>query len=375
MAKKRDYYQVLGINRNASQDDIKKAYRKLAFQYHPDHNRNDGAEEKFKEVNEAYEVLSNSEKRAAYDRFGHAGSYGFSGRGFEGFDFGGFGDIFDAFFGGATGTARRSGSQRGADLSYGLTINFEEAVFGCEKEIEIVRAQRCSVCHGTRSAPDSEPQRCPTCDGSGEIRRSQRGIFGQFINVMTCSNCRGEGMIITNPCPQCNGKGNERVTHKISVKVPAGVSDGMQIRLTGEGDAGKRGGRPGDLYIGVSVKKHKFFFRDADNIIYNLPINFAEAALGCEVDVPTLDGDHILKIPAGVQSGKVFRIKERGVPHLNKQGRGDQLVCLHVVTPQSLNAKQKKLFQELLKNLDKATLPHEDRSIFDKIKDTFTGEN
>ena len=374
MTKKQDYYRVLGVSRNASDDEIKKAYRKLAFKYHPDRNKDDGAEGKFKEVNEAYEVLSDSQKRASYDRFGHAGVQGFGGRGFEGFDFGGFGDIFDAFFGGSTGTARRTGPQRGADLSYSITIDFEEAVFGCEKEMEIVRAQRCSVCHGTRSKPGIEPQRCSACDGSGEIRRAQRGIFGQFVNIATCSHCQGEGRIVTEPCSQCAGKGKERVTQKISIKIPAGVNGNTQIRLNGEGDAGKRGGRPGDLYVNVSVKKHKLFHRDGDNILYDLPINFAQAALGDEVIVPTLEGDFTLKVPAGVQHGRIFRIKEKGVPHLRRHGRGDQLVRLHVVTPQTLSDKQKKLFKDLSKELGEATLPKDDKGLFDKIKDTFTGD-
>lgn len=371
MTQKRDYYEVLGLERNASGEDVKKAYRKMAFQYHPDRNRDDGAEEKFKELNEANEVLSDSQKRAAYDRFGHTGAQGYGGRGFDGFDFGGFGDIFDAFFGGATGTSKRSGPQRGSDLSYGIAISFEEAVFGCEKEVELVRAQRCSVCHGTRGEPGSEPERCSVCNGSGEIRRSQRGIFGQFVNVTPCSNCRGEGRIIANPCSQCNGQGKERIKTNINIKIPAGVSNSTQIKLTGDGNAGKRGGRPGDLYVSLSVNKHKVFRRNDDDILYELPINFAQAALGEDITIPTLDSDYVLKVPAGVQNGKVFRIKEKGVPHLRRQGRGDQLVRLHVVTPQSLNAKQKKAFRQLGETLGEAVMPSEEKGFFDKIKETF----
>ena len=368
MANKRDYYDILGVERNASDDEIKKAFRKLAFQYHPDHNRDQGAEEKFKEVKEAYDILSDTEKRAAYDRFGHAGVQGFGGRGFEGFDFGGFGDIFDAFFGGA---ARRPGPQQGADLSYNLTISFEEAVFGTEKELEIVRTEVCSVCKGSRSEPGSQPARCPTCNGTGEVRRTQRSIFGQFINVTACSRCHGEGRIITKPCTHCNGQGRERFGRKIAVKIPPGVDEGTQIRLSSEGDAGKQGGPQGNLYVSLSVQKHKFFQREGDNILYELPINFAQAALGDEVQIPTVDGDITLKIPAGSQTGKLFRFKEKGVPHLRRPGRGDQLVRLFVVTPSSLDETQKKLLKELAKTLGKATLPKEDRSFFEKIKDTF----
>jgi molecular chaperone DnaJ len=373
MAHKRDYYDVLGIDRNASEDEIKKAFRKLAFQYHPDHNKNHDAEEKFKEVKEAYDILSDPEKRSSYDRFGHAGVQGLGGRNFEGFDFGGFGDIFDAFFGGTTGTARRAGPQQGADLSYSLAISFEEAVFGCEKELEIVRTEACSACNGTRSEPGSQLSKCPSCNGTGEVRRAQRSIFGQFINVTTCSRCSGEGRIITKPCSRCGGQGRERFTRKIMVKVPAGVDEGTQIRLSGEGDAGVKGGPPGNLYIKLSVRKHKFFQRDGDNIIYELPINFAQAALGDEIEVPTVDGDVKLKIPAGSQSGKIFRLKEKGVPHLRHIGRGDQLIRLYVVTPQSLDENQKKLFKELAKSLGKAALPKDDKNFFDKIKDTFGG--
>jgi molecular chaperone DnaJ len=373
MAKKRDYYQVLGVDRNATDDDIKKAYRKLAFKYHPDRNKDHGAEESFKEVNEAYEVLSDMQKRSAYDRFGHAGAQTFGGRGFEGFEFGGFGDIFDAFFGGVTGTSRRTGPQRGGDLSYGLAISFEEAVFGCEKEVEIVRTESCSVCHGTRSAPGSEPEKCAVCNGSGEVRRSQRNIFGQFVNVTACNRCSGEGRVVTDPCARCGGRGKERVTRRVAVKIPAGVDDGTQVRLSGEGDAGTRGGPAGNLYVALSVRSHKLFRRDRDAILYDLPVNFAQAALGDEVEVPTVDGSFALKIPAGSQHGKVFRLKEQGVPHVRGQGRGDQFVRLHVVTPQSLDAKQKKLFGELAKSLGEATLPGDEKGFFDRIKDTFSG--
>ncbi len=372
MANKRDYYEVLGVDSNASAAEIKKAFRKLAMQSHPDRNKDHGAEERFKEINEAYEILSDPEKRAVYDRFGHAGAQGFGGRGFEGFDFGGFGDIFETFFGGI-GTARRAGPQRGGDLRYSLTISFEDAVFGCEKEVEIVRTEACSVCHGTRSEPGSQPERCYACNGTGEVRRAQRSLFGQFMNVTACSQCQGEGRIITRPCPNCKGQGRERVARKVVIKVPPGVDQGIQIRLSGEGDTGRNGGSPGNLYVTLSVRKHKFFKRDGDHILYELPINFAQAALGEEVEIPTLDDGFTLKIPAGCQNGRIFRLKEKGVPHLRGHGRGDQLIRVHVVTPESLDDRQKKLFNELAKSLEEATLPHEDKSFFDKIKDTFGG--
>jgi molecular chaperone DnaJ len=346
MPTKRDYYEVLGIPRNATDEEIKRAFRRLAFKYHPDHNRDDTAGEKFKEINEAYEVLSDPDKRAAYDRFGHGGAEGFFGREFEGFDFGGFGDIFDAFFGGVT-TATRQAPRRGADLHYNISITFEEAAFGCQKEVNILRTENCSLCQGIGCKPGSQPTRCPNCNGSGQVHRVQQSIFGRFTNITTCPQCHGEGRIITEPCPQCQGTGNEKRQRTISVKIPAGVDYDSQIRLRGEGHAGTRGGPSGDLYITLAIKQHEFFRRNDDDIVYELTINFAQAALGTEIEVPTLDGKTKLKIPAGSQTGKVFRLKNKGFSHLNRRGRGDQLVTLRVVTPDSLTKKQRKLFQEL----------------------------
>ncbi|MFC1897772.1 molecular chaperone DnaJ [Chloroflexota bacterium] len=353
MATKRDYYEVLGIARHATDEEIKRAFRKLAFQYHPDRNRNDGAEDRFKEINEAYEVLSDSDKRAAYDRFGHGGAEGVFGQGFEGFNFGGFGDIFDTFFGGAT-TATRQAPQRGADLHYRVTIIFEEAAFGCEKEANILRTENCSLCQGIGCKPGSQPSRCPNCNGTGQVHRVQQSIFGRFTSTTTCNQCHGEGRIITEPCPQCRGTGKEKHQRSISVKIPAGVDDGTQIRLTGEGEMGTRGGPSGNLYITLSVRPHQFFTRDGDSILYELPINFAQAALGADVQVPTIDSETGLKIPAGCQTGKVFRLKNKGVPHLHGRGRGDQLVTLRVITPDKLTAKQHQLFQELASSLNPA---------------------
>jgi molecular chaperone DnaJ len=350
MAIKRDYYEVLGIPRDASAEDIKKAFRKLAFQYHPDRNRADGAADKFKEINEAYEILSDADKRAAYDRFGHAGADNMFGRGFEGFDFGGFGDIFDAFFGGGT-TATRQAPHRGEDLRYKFTVTFEEAALGTEKEIDITRTEVCATCHGTRARPGSKPERCPTCDGSGQVRRVQRSIFGQFVNTSVGSQCQGQGTVITEPCPDCRGSGIQKEKRRISVRVPAGIDDENVIRLSGEGNAGSRGGPAGNLYVSISVKKHDHFTREGDDVLYELSVNFAQAALGTETEVPTLFGPTKVKVPAGSQTGRVFRLKDKGIPHLHGLGRGDQMVVLRVVTPESLSKEQKKLFEELAKSL------------------------
>ncbi len=350
MAGKRDYYEVLGLSRDASSEEIRKAFRKLAFQYHPDRNRDDGASEKFKEVNEAYEILSDADKRDAYDRYGHSGAENLFGRGFEGFDFGGFGDIFEAFFGGS-GTTTRQTPRRGNDLRYRTSISFEEAALGCEKEIDITRTELCATCHGTRAKPGSQPVRCETCEGSGQIRRVQRSLFGQFINTTICSDCHGEGRVVTDPCRDCRGTGFQKQKRRISVTIPAGIDNGNGIRLSGEGEAGARGASPGNLYVVVSVAKHEFFTREGDDVIYELPVNFAQVALGTEVMVPTLYGEQKLKIPSGSQTDKVFRLKDRGIPHLQRHGRGDQLVVLRVITPESLNKEQRKLFEELAKSL------------------------
>ena len=353
MAVKRDYYEILGVSRDATDEEIKKAFRRLAFQYHPDHNKEPGAEEKFKEINEAYEVLSDPERRANYDRYGQAVS---PGRGFEGFEFGGFGDIFEAFFGGTTTTAQRV-PQRGADLQARLVISFEEAVFGSQKEVEIERTEVCSLCHGVGSQPGKNPQKCPNCNGTGQVRRVQQSLFGRFVNITTCRQCQGQGTIITNPCSQCRGTGRHRVKRKVMVNIPPGVDNGQQLRLTGEGEAGFFGGSSGSLYIELSVRPHQLFQRDGDNIIYELPINFAQAALGTEIKIPTLTGQTIISIPAGTQAGKILRLKGKGIPRLNGKGRGDQLVKINVVTPKTLDKKQRKLFEELAKILPQSELP------------------
>jgi molecular chaperone DnaJ len=351
MPVKRDYYEVLGVPRNASSDEVKKAFRKLAFQYHPDRNPDDGATEKFKEINEAYEVLSDADKRSSYDRYGHAGEEGVFGRGFEGFDFGGFGEIFETFFGGA-GTAARQSAQRGADIRQRLSITFEEAALGCTKELEFARIEICQTCSGSGSKPGSQPVRCTNCNGTGQVRRVQRSFFGQFMNTTICSQCGGEGQIITDPCVDCKGTGVQKCKRKLSVHIPAGVDDGTNIRLTGEGDAGLHGNLSGNLYVMLSVARHEYFVREGNDVIYDLVVNFAEAALGVEIDVPTLYGKHKFKVPSGSQHGKVFRLKDKGIAHLNGRGKGDQLLRLTIITPESLNKEQRQLFEKLSKSLD-----------------------
>ncbi len=366
----KDFYEVLGIARTATPEEIKKAFRKLAMQYHPDRNREAGAEARFKEINQAFEVLSDPEKRAAYDRFGHAGVGNQAGAGFEGFNnFGGFGDIFDAFFGGAQ--RQRHGPARGPDLRHNMTLTFEEAIFGVEKDIEVSRTEQCTLCGGTGAEPGSKPERCPSCNGSGEVRRVQQSIFGQFVNVTPCDRCHGEGRIITSPCVQCRGAGRERKQRKLEVKIPPGVDNGQQLRLSNEGEAGVQGGPPGNLYVLLNVQEHEFFKRDEDDIILDLPINFAQAALGDDLEVPTIDGKSQLKVPAGTQSGRIFELKDKGVPHLRGGGRGDQVVRVRVVTPANLSNDQRRLFKELADSLGVATMPHEEKGLFDRIRDVF----
>lgn len=367
---KKDYYEILGVPRNASEEQIKKAFRKLAFQHHPDHNKEPEAEEKFKEINAAYEVLSDPEKRAQYDRFGHAATT--DGFNFGDFGFGGLGNIFDAFFGGATTTTSSRTPRKGADLHTTIDLSFEEAIFGADKQFEMQRTENCSMCHGIGSKPGENPQKCTNCNGSGEIRRVQQSLFGRFIQASTCPYCHGEGTVIVHPCPQCKGTGKEKVRRKQIVTIPPGISEGYQLRLSGDGDAGIHGGSPGDLYINFTIKPHEFFVRRQADIIYELPINFAQAALGSEIEVPTVDGETTLKIPPGTQNGRVLHIKGKGVPRLNSRGRGDQLVIIRVVTPQSLSDKQRQLFEELAKTLPQTKVPEdEDRGKADRITRLF----
>jgi molecular chaperone DnaJ len=378
MAVKRDYYEVLGVSRTVTKEELKRQYRSLARQYHPDVNGEPDAAERFKEISEAYEVLSDDDKRSAYDRFGHAGVG--NGGGFSGFEqgFGGFADIFEEFFGSfgaGTTRRRRQGPRRGPDLRYDLTITFEEAIFGAERDIEFRRPETCTTCSGSGAQPGTRPITCTTCNGSGEVRRVQQSILGQFVNVATCQTCGGTGELIPNVCQECRGqKLVERMVVK-KVKVPPGVDSDTQIRLTGEGGAGLNGGPPGNLFVVLTVAPHEFFQRRGDDIVLDLQINVAQAAMGDEVVVPTVDGDSNLQIPPGTQSGKVFRMRGLGVPKLDRSGRGgnvgrgDQLVIINVSIPKTLTDDQKRLFQELSRTLGKEVVPQKDKGILGQLKD------
>ena len=384
---KTDYYELLGVSRGDSEEEIRKAFRRKAMEYHPDRNRSPGAEEKFKEINEAYQVLTDSNKRAQYDRFGHAGvnaNGGFD-RPFDGFDvFGGFGDIFDSFFGGAAGQRARQ-PQRGGDLEQRLALSFEEAAFGTEKELDVTRVETCHNCSGQCNEPGTEVRTCSTCQGSGQVRRAQRSLFGQFAQITPCPTCQGKGKAIDTPCTNCRGAGMERRKRRTAVTIPAGVEQGMQVRLTGEGDVGQNGGPPGNLYLRVQVDEHPFFLRDGDDLLFELPLSMAEAALGTEKEIPTLDGDpESLKIPQGTQPHSQFRIRGRGIPRLHSNRRGDLRVAVNVQVPRDLNAHQRELLEELARSFagdgdGVATKASEaekeegkDKGIFDRLKDVLT---
>jgi molecular chaperone DnaJ len=366
MSNKRDYYEVLGVSKGASQDEVKKAFRRLARQYHPDVNKEPAAESMFKEINEAYEVLSDPDKRAMYDRFGHTGPTG--GPGYD--PFGGqdpFGSIFEAFFGGQAGRGPQRGPQRGADLRYTLSISFEEAIFGAEKEIEFRRQETCGTCRGSGAEPGTDPVRCPKCGGLGEIR-TRAPIFN-MVTVTTCDQCRGEGTVIAIPCRECRGEGRIRQSRKIAIKIPAGVDGASQIRVTGEGESGPRGGPHGNLYIALDVQPHPVFVREGNDIIMELPLNVAQAALGVEVEVPTVEGDEALRVPPGTQTGTTFRLRGKGVPYLRGSGRGDQIVVARVVVPNRLTDQQRRLFQELEKTLEPEQIGgQQDDGFFGRIK-------
>lgn len=368
MATKRDYYDVLGVERQASKDELKRAYRRLARKYHPDVNRDQEADEKFKEINEAYEVLSNETSRAAYDRFGHAGVQG--GGGFGDFSgFGGVADIFEEFFGGFGGRRRRGGPRRGADLQHDLTISFEDAVFGAEIDIDVRRPEVCPHCHGTGAEVGTEPVRCDNCNGTGEVRHMRQSFLGSFVNLTTCPVCNGSGETFPTPCSVCNGQKQVIQTRTLNVKVPPGVDGDTQIRLSGEGAPGIDGGPPGNLYVLIHVKPHEFFQRRNNDILLEMEINIAQAALGDEIKVPTIDGEETLKIPAGTQSGSVFRLRGRGVPYLRRAGRGDQLVITHVAVPKKLTEEQKELLHELALTLGDAVIPQKEKSILGGLRE------
>jgi molecular chaperone DnaJ len=372
MAEKRDYYEVLGVSRTASADEIKRAYRTLARTYHPDINADDGAEERFKEINEAHEVLSDTDRRATYDRFGHAAANGMGGGDpFGGFGGSPFGDLFESFFGGAAGNAsrRRNAPQRGADLQETIDLSFEEAVFGAERDIEVIRLETCEDCHGTRMKDGQTPAKCSVCGGSGEVRRVQQTILGQFMTAAPCSACNGEGVQITDPCPTCRGRGRMNRTRTVSISVPAGVDDGATLRVPGKGEAGPNGGPAGNLFIKIRVKPHPTFTRNGKTIQLGVGVNVAQAALGDEIEILTLDGPVSLKVPAGTQSGQQFRLRGKGVPDLRGGDRGDQLVTVQVVIPKQLDDEQRELFLQLAETLGSEVTQQPQRGFFDKVKD------
>jgi molecular chaperone DnaJ len=367
---KADYYEVLGVVRGASDQELKAAYRKLAMQYHPDRNPgNAEAEEKFKQCSEAYQVLADPEKRAAYDRFGHAGvSSGFGANGDPFAGMADLGDIFGDLFGFNVGGSRKaSRAQKGRDVRFDATLEFDEAVFGKEIDVTIRRMEACADCRGTGSADVRGPSTCQQCQGHGQVRYQQ----GFFSIARTCNVCGGTGTVISNPCVTCRGDGRVQREHKINVNIPAGVEEGTRIRYQGEGDAGRFGGPSGDLYIVLSIKPHQFFERDGNDLHCVLPISYPQAALGAEVQIPTLEGETTLKIPEGTQSGKEFRLRSKGVPYLNERGRGDLIVQVAVQTPRKLTRIQKELLRQLGDTLTIENTPTS-RRLFDKVKDIFS---
>ena len=374
MAVKRDYYEVLGVSRSAGQEQLKRAFRKLALEYHPDRNPdNPEAVTRFKELSEAYEVLSDPQKRRSYDMFGHAGVGAGAGSspfgGFEGF---GFGDIFDSFFGGAAGagTRQRQRVVRGDDLRYDLSISFDEAYTGTEKEIDVPRLVSCERCTGTGAEPGSTSDTCSVCGGSGQIRRAAQSVFGQVVNIVTCNNCRGEGRVLQKPCTQCRGQSRVEQTKRLKLKIPPGVDTGSQIRLGGEGEAGYRGGPAGDLYIVLRVKQHPQLERREQDVIYELRVNLVQAALGDRIEIPTLDGPVEITIPAGTQYGQTFRLQGKGMPHIRGGRRGDQFVVVQVVVPKDLTPEQKSLLRKvggLTGKPEKVS-----KSFFEKLKDAIS---
>lgn len=376
---KRDYYEVLGLSKSASKDEIKKAYRKLSKQFHPDINKEPDAADKFKEVKEAYETLSDDQKKAHYDQFGHTdpnqGFGGFGGGDFGG-GFGGFEDIFNSFFGGGGGGRRRdpNAPRQGADLQYTMTISFEEAAFGKEADIEIPREETCDTCSGTGAKPGTKVDTCKHCQGSGQLNVEQQTPFGRIVNRQTCHYCRGTGKEIQHKCSTCSGTGKVKKRRKIHVKIPAGIDEGQQMRVSGQGEPGVNGGPSGDLYVVFHVKSHEFFERDGDDVYCEMPINFVQAALGDEIEVPTLHGKVKLKVPAGTQTGTKFRLKGKGIPNVRGYGVGDQHILVRIVTPTKLTDKQKQLLQEFSEISGNAPIGDQEKSFFSKVKRALKGE-
>jgi len=365
---KRDYYEVLGVAKTASEDEIKKAYRNLAKKYHPDVSKETNSAEKFKEVQEAYEVLSDPSKREQYNQFGHQGANFGGGSGFEGFNFGGFGgfeDILSSMFGGGSTSRSRGKNNRGSDLRTGITISFEEAAFGVEKEISINKHDTCSACSGLGAESKSDISVCPTCRGRGRVIVEQNTIFGRIQSETSCSTCSGTGEIIKNKCKVCGGDGRVKKISKIKIKIPSGIDNGQGFKLSGYGEAGRKGGSQGDLYVNVTVKPHEFFVRDGLNIFVDMPITFSQAALGDNVEIPTLTGNVSLKIPAGTQSGTKFKLANKGIYNAKTARQGSQYVSVNIITPTRLTNDQKELFKKLSKTNEK------NESVFDKIKKFF----
>jgi molecular chaperone DnaJ len=368
MAPKQDYYEALGVARDASTEDIRRAYRRLAKEYHPDVNKDPKAEERFKQINEAYAVLSDEDRRRTYDRYGTVDLSGLP------TDFGfGFSDLFEEFFGFGGGRARPSRApRRGADLRYDLSLDFEEAVFGSSKGIEFQRQELCPACRGSGAEPGTSPVRCDTCGGSGEVRQVRQTFFGSMVNVTTCPACGGRGETVATACRKCSGRGIIRSTVRRTIEIPPGVDEGTQVRLAGEGEPGALGGPNGNLYVLIHVRPHKYFRRREDDLVLDLTINVAQAALGVKVPISTLDGQVTLSIPSGTQTGRVLRVKGSGVPRLQGSGRGDLLVVVTVETPTGLNAKQKALLEDLARTLDAEPKPQE-RGFLDRVRDLLGG--